>query len=554
METIQQNKKITWILIRVQVITVLVFATLTWLIIPEQFRKEIENDAVLTATIQVEQIKQLRTYYSEYVLSKVMNSNADLIASHDHKNRENTIPIPASFIHDIGDFLDDRSYDLKFYSPYPFSNRHDRKMDNFGTAAWSKLSTNPREAFTRSEIIDNKTIIRIAIADTMSKRSCINCHNSHHLSTKTDWELDDLRGILEISKDITHLIESGKKTGRYLALALIIIFGSMTLLSYKQILKQIGLWSNKLAEREQDLKEAQSIAHIGSWNLDILTNRLYWTNEIYNIFGIDKNKFKATYEAFIETIHPDDRTYVIKQYEESLQGKTSYDIEHRIVRKKDGKIRWVHEKCSHQRNSNGEVIKSSGTVQDITDRKQVENEIKRLAMTDQLTGLANRNRFHQRFEENISLAQRENFQLALLLLDLDKFKYVNDTFGHIVGDELLVKVAEIFKSTCRKTDLVARLGGDEFAIILVHPDNTHKTEICANRIIQKISQPLIIKENTIRIGVSIGISMYPENTDVNDIVNEEDSLIHKADVALYNAKNAGRNRLCFYSPELENED
>lgn len=546
-----QNTKIAWLLIRVQFVAVLVFATAAWLIIPKQFQKAAESDAVITATTQAEQIKQLRTYYSENVVRKVVNSNSGMMVSHDHKDKANTVPIPATFIHDIGDVLQDKSFDLNFYSPYPFSNRQGRKMDEFGEAAWSSLINQPSNAFVKSEEHNGQTTIRIAVADTMSKQLCVSCHNSHPLSTKTDWKLGDLRGILEISKDISELVEGGKNTGRYLALALIVIFGSITILSYRKILSQINLWSKKLAESESDLNDAQSIAHIGSWSHDIKTNQLLWSDEIFRIFGIEKQGFNITNEAFLETIHPDDKDFVIEQYDCSLAGTITYDIEHRIVRENDGLTRWVHEKCTHQQNSTGKIIRSSGTVQDITNRKLIEDEIQRLAMTDQLTGLANRNRFHQRFNENLALAHREKKTLALLLIDLDKFKDVNDTFGHIVGDKLLQAIAEIFQESSRNIDLVARLGGDEFAIILVHPEDKNATEIFVNRIIERVSRPLKVKEYEIQIGASIGIAIYPDDIDPSDNTNEEDSLIHKADIALYKAKNSGRNRLCFYSPDLK---
>ena len=548
-----QNKKITLILIRIQIITLLIFAAAAWLIIPAQFKKSAEKDAVSLAISQAAQIKQLRTYYSENIVRKVVESNSGMKVSHEHMNIKNIIPIPATFIHDIGDLLKDKSFDLSFYSPYPFSNRPKRKLEKFEKAAWSSLSNQISETFILSEEHNGITTIRIAVPDRMSKQLCVNCHNTHPLSTKTDWKLGDLRGILEISKDISDLVEDGRNTGRYLALSLIIIFGSITFLSYKKVLTQISLWSDRLTRSESDLNQAQSIAQIGSWSLDPKTNILLWSDEIYRIFGTIKKDTNLTYDDFLKHIHPDDKDYVLKQYERSMSSNIQYDIEHRIIKENDKAVNWVHEKCTHERNINGEIIRSTGTVQDITSRKQAEEEIQRLAMTDQLTGLANRNRFHQRFNDNLTLAHRENKLLALLLIDLDEFKSVNDNFGHIAGDELLKHVAEIFTSSSRKTDLVARLGGDEFAIILVHPEDKKSIETCAKRIIEKASSPLTINKHNVKIGASIGIALYPADIESDNNINEEDILIHKADVALYHAKKSGKNQLCFYIPELENK-
>ncbi|MGY6277001.1 diguanylate cyclase domain-containing protein [Methylomonas sp. MgM2] len=292
------------------------------------------------------------------------------------------------------------------------------------------------------------------------------------------------------------------------------------------------------------LEQAQSIAKIGSWTLDIVNNKLTWSDQIFLIFGIDPEQFGASFDAFLETIHPDDRKTVLEHYLASIDGHVQYDIEHRIVRRNDGEIRWVHERCMHQRNKSGEVFRSDGTVQDITERKQAQEEIQRLAMTDHLTGIANRNQFHRRFSESLHLAKRENFVLALLLLDLDRFKPINDAYGHIVGDEALKVVASAFSRERRQTDVVARLGGDEFAILLVNPDSPSSIERCAQKIIAEVSEPFYVRDHRISLGVSIGIATFPTDG------STEDDLIHQADVALYEVKRLGRNSYCFYRPEL----
>ena len=292
---------------------------------------------------------------------------------------------------------------------------------------------------------------------------------------------------------------------------------------------------------EMALKQAQSVAQLGSWSLDLHDNRLSWSDEIYRIFGIDPDRFDATLEGFLDTIHPDDLEFVKHEYQSSIEAKTTYDIEHRIVRKDTNEVRWVHERCIHQRNYKGEVIRSDGIVQDITERKVAQQEVERLAMTDQLTGLANRNQYYHRFDEILKLAKREEMTLALMLLDLDKFKPVNDTYGHPVGDAVLAKVGEILTQCCRETDLVARLGGDEFAVLLINPKDRDRIESIANSIIGEIEKPLVVQEHKVQIGVSIGISIYPADA------SDEEELISKADSALYEAKRSGRGTCIFYS-------
>jgi PAS domain S-box-containing protein len=134
-----------------------------------------------------------------------------------------------------------------------------------------------------------------------------------------------------------------------------------------------------LRESEQRLNRSQEIAHLGSWELDLVNNRLYWSDEVYRIFGLQPQEFGATYEAFIEAGHPDDRTAVNEAYSGSLrEGRDSYEIEHRVVRKAAGEVRIVHEKCDHIRDDSGRIIRSVGMVHDITERKKLEEDRERL--------------------------------------------------------------------------------------------------------------------------------------------------------------------------------
>ena len=186
-------------------------------------------------------------------------------------------------------------------------------------------------------------------------------------------------------------------------------------------------------------------------------------------------------------------------------------------------------------------IKVTGVVRDVTERKEWEKKIKEMALTDPLTRLANRNKFETRLNESLIHAQRFKSLFALLMIDLDKFKPVNDSFGHPVGDTLLQQVAEILVSSCREVDTVARLGGDEFAIILSGINEPEDAAIVARKLIDKLSQPFEIDNNKIQIGASVGISCYPNDTvDINE-------LIRMADEALYLSKKEGRNTYRFYN-------
>ncbi|WP_156948246.1 GGDEF domain-containing protein [Marinobacterium jannaschii] len=180
--------------------------------------------------------------------------------------------------------------------------------------------------------------------------------------------------------------------------------------------------------------------------------------------------------------------------------------------------------------------------QEIERRHQAEQEARRLAMSDSLTGLANRSGFFQRFREAISLADRQQHELGLLWLDLDKFKPVNESYGHPAGDQLLKALADRLLSVCRESDMVARMGGDEFALLIINPESEQALRQVAERLVNQLIAPVeITAAEEVSIGVSIGIAIYPEHGISSTI------LLENADKALYEAKRMGGNRYRIYN-------
>lgn len=191
--------------------------------------------------------------------------------------------------------------------------------------------------------------------------------------------------------------------------------------------------------------------------------------------------------------------------------------------------------------------KYTGVIRDITEQKQYQDTIKKIAHTDALTGLANRTKLNKVFKKVLANDLNNNKTTAFLLLDLDGFKQVNDTYGHPVGDKLLVEVSNRLKDTCRERDFICRLGGDEFALILSNITDTSVVENLASRIIETISMPYNISSLSIEIGTSIGVCYSPiDGTDV-------DELIRKADLALYAAKDNGKGEFHLYNKKLNDE-
>ena len=205
--------------------------------------------------------------------------------------------------------------------------------------------------------------------------------------------------------------------------------------------------------------------------------------------------------------------------------------------------RWIGWAMKGVVDEKGRIEAIVGIGRDITERKKAEKEILQLAHYDTLTGLPNRSLFHDRLSQAISLASRNGSALAVLFLDLDRFKHVNDAFGHQIGDLLLQEVSRRLNSCVRATDTVSRIGGDEFVIILTNLVKCSQAGSVASKIISSMSRPFQLGGHELYSGTSIGVALYPsDGTDV-------DTLLKHADIAMYQAKESGRGTFKFFSPD-----
>jgi diguanylate cyclase (GGDEF)-like protein/PAS domain S-box-containing protein len=311
-----------------------------------------------------------------------------------------------------------------------------------------------------------------------------------------------------------------------------------------------------LHQSETRLFDAQRIAALGNWEWDIVNNKLHWSNQIYQIFGLQPQEFEATYEAFLNSVHPDDKEYVAESVNRALNDHEPYSIDHRIVLP-DGSERTVHEQAEVILSKDGEPIRMQGAVQDITQRKMAEEQILHLAYYDTLTGLPNRMHFKEHANRTLDLARNDGTKVALMFLDLDEFKRVNDTLGHDIGDDLLKTIAQNLTEGLRTSDSVAkvepltssattlsRLGGDEFTILLGGFANGEQVAHVAQRVLDHLCRPVVVRDQEFFITGSIGIAVYPD--DGEDV----DTLQKHADIAMYQAKNHGKNGFQFYSERL----
>jgi diguanylate cyclase (GGDEF)-like protein/PAS domain S-box-containing protein len=426
---------------------------------------------------------------------------------------------------------------------------------------------------------------------------------------------------------------------------------------------------SKLQIERTFLHEAQKIGNFGSWELDVISNELAWSDEIFKIFEIDQARFGASYEAFLNTIHPEDRVSVNQAYSTSLVDRSPYQITHRL-QMPDGRIKWVEERCSSSFDESGKPLRSIGTVQDvterellaeevriaavafntqeaimvtdmhaniikvnsaftritgysqdevlgrnprmlssgkhdtifyqqmwkaihqegkwcgeildkrkdgslypkwltitavthhdktthyvgifvdITERKKAEEQILNMANYDSLTHLPNRRLLLDRLGLGLGQSARNDAQGALMFLDIDNFKTLNDTKGHEYGDKLLIEVARRMSACLRDIDSVARFGGDEF-VVLLEGLSSHREEaaIQAGQVAEKIrkvlAHPYQLEDVVHMSSSSIGVVLFK-----GDGV-PVDELLKQADMAMYQAKSSGRNKVRFFESTMQ---
>jgi diguanylate cyclase (GGDEF)-like protein/PAS domain S-box-containing protein len=423
------------------------------------------------------------------------------------------------------------------------------------------------------------------------------------------------------------------------------------------------------AQQKHKLAEAQAVAHIGSWELDLVSGEATWSDELYRIFEVDPMEFRPSFEGLLAMVHPGDRGTVLDAVRAALAERDPYVVDYRVILA-DGTERWINARGAVIQSDEGQPVGMAGTAQDITDRKRseaelsqtlsllgatlestadgilvvdqtgritsynrrfvelwrlsdgvleagddeealrsvvaqvrqpeaflakvqelysqpeaeshdivefkdgrvferyskpqrvngvavgrvwcfrdvtehkrLERELEHLAFHDSLTNLANQALFRDRVQHALSRATRHPGHLAVLFLDLDNFKTVNDSLGHAAGDELLVAVAERLRGSIRVPDTAARLGGDEFAVLIEDLTSPADATLMAERLIGALQQPFVVGGLEVFVGASIGIARNGAEMDTGQ-------LLRNADIAMYTAKRLGKGRYEVFEPAM----
>jgi diguanylate cyclase (GGDEF)-like protein/PAS domain S-box-containing protein len=297
-----------------------------------------------------------------------------------------------------------------------------------------------------------------------------------------------------------------------------------------------------LRRSEERMRMAMKAAKIGFWDLDVTKDEHVWSDTCKALLGVPQ-KTPASYQALKSVVHPDDWKMMQAKIDGAIQEKRDYVVEFRVVWP-DNSVHWRTSSGQAFYDDTGQVTRMSGITMDIDERKHAEERVQFLAYYDALTGLPNRTLLQDRLTKALASARRQKDKVALLFLDLDGFKTINDSLGHSVGDLLLKQVAERLRKWAREQDTVARLGGDEFLIVLTSVKDIPDAAVAAERLMDAMTAELVIQGHSLSISCSLGISVFPEHG------ADSDALIKNADAAMYCAKDHGRNNFQFFTEDM----
>ncbi len=313
---------------------------------------------------------------------------------------------------------------------------------------------------------------------------------------------------------------------------------------------------NDLQQNQRRLSNAQRIGEMGDWEWQLRDDNLAPSPQAWRIFGHDEPVPRMSSAEFFAAVHAEDAERLRQACQRAVANAEGFAIDHRVLLA-DGSLRHVHQQVEViERQVDGSALRLAGAVHDITRRKDAEEQIRRLAYYDPLTGLPNRLLFVEQLSKALAQAERQKRQVAIMFIDLDNFKRVNDTLGHKAGDELLRLASTRLGSALRAQDSlsrpcseqpphsIARLGGDEFIVLLTDVQSPENAACVAQRLVNTLGEPLTVQGTEVFVGGSVGVAMYP--ADGNDI----DTLLMNADTAMYRAKAAGRGGFQLYDRSM----
>jgi len=299
-----------------------------------------------------------------------------------------------------------------------------------------------------------------------------------------------------------------------------------------------------LARSEERFALSAQGANDGLWDWSSETGLVHTSARLQEMLGRPRRPTDETVEDLLALVHPDDAEELQRAISRHLRGVSRRLRQELRLRRRDGAWVWVMVRGLAVGPSD-RVERFAGSVTDITERRQAEESLRRLALRDPLTGLANRTLFLDHLHEAIERVRRADVRFAVLFCDLDRFKLVNDSLGHSAGDVVLQEIARRLERCIRRTDTVARLGGDEFAVLLDGPKDVATIVVTVERLRRAIAAPVVVGPHVVHVTASVGVARS------EDLPGDPDTALRYADIAMYDAKAAGRNDYRIFTTAMQ---
>lgn len=419
-----------------------------------------------------------------------------------------------------------------------------RKTENMTIRAAKKLEATTTLAMGR--IKDARLILILTMVVTAGLGFVV----AVHLTRSVTQPINDLvtatrvlaEGDLGHTIDIQDKTEFGELASHFNAMSIALKE------NYEEVIREIRErkeTEEALRESEERYALAANGANDGLWDWNIRNNTVYYSFRWKSMLGFDDSEIGNTLDEWLKRIHPDDREQVEAKLSAHINSKSpQFECEYRMQHQ-DGSYRWLLNRGLAARDPDGKTRRMAGSQTDITSRKVAEEQLLYDAFHDALTGLPNRALFLDRLEHVIASAKRRPAHIyGVLFMDLDRFKVINDSLGHSIGDKLLIEVGMRLKTCLRPGDTVARLGGDEFAILLDGIADAPDAEDITRRIEQILASPYTIQGHEVVTGQSIGIALR------SDRYEWPEQILRDADIAMYEAKSKGRARHEFFDSRM----
>ena len=312
---------------------------------------------------------------------------------------------------------------------------------------------------------------------------------------------------------------------------------------FNDMLSKIQQENDRLGASEEKFRQLSTVSPVGIFQVDLEHKITYVNNRWSQITGMEQPH--VSLENWLSRIRIQDRRRALKAWSALMQHHQDFVVEVGFEKGED--ITWSIIEASVLHDGKGEVYGYMGAISDITDLKNAQLQMETLAFFDPLTGLSNRRLFIDRLEKAVSESRRRSSFIALLFIDLDQFKRINDSLGHEAGDQLLVEIARRLETSVRESDTVSRIGGDEFTVLLSDIDSSNGVRHICEKILTRLGKPIAINNQEVITTVSIGITLGPSDGDTGS------TLMRNADMAMYQAKAMGRNNYQFFSEDMNQE-